>query len=238
MGLIKSDTAPTLSAFSMKDIEATAKMMLLRARRQAEQLLAEAQREAEALKETAKAQGLAEGTREGIATGTEQGRQAGQQQALAEHRAQLQQAMAALTSAAAAFDAQRADLEAAALADVVQLAIAIARRVTKRQGLVDPVVLIANLREVMKMVVRAADVRIAIHPSQRQTLDAALPQLQAQWPNLRHVHVIEDATLEPGGCRVFTEQGEIEATLGGQLDRIADELLPVAFERDSRGTGL
>src|SRR5438105_3466023 len=107
MGLIKSDTAPTLSPFSMKDIETTAKTILLRARRQAEQLLAEAQREAEALKQAARVDGLAQGTREGMVIGSEQGRQAGQQQALAEHRAQLQQVIFALTSAATAFDARR-----------------------------------------------------------------------------------------------------------------------------------
>jgi len=231
MGLIKSTAVPAVSAFSMRDIENHAKTILLRARQQADQLLAAAQAEAEAMKTAARAEGLAQGQREGIALGTEQGRQAGQQQALAEHRAQLQQAMAALTIASAALDTSRADLEAAALADVVQLAIAIARRVTKRHGLIDPGVLAANLGEVMKMVINAADVRIAIHPSQRKTLDEALPQLQVKWPTLRHVQVIEDMSIEPGGCRVFTEQGEIEATLGGQLDRIAEELLPVPQER-------
>ena len=228
MGLIKSTNTPTspLVPFSMADIERHAKMLLLRAQQQAEQLLAAAQTEAEQLKQQARQQGLIEGRREGTAQGLEQGRQAGQQQALNESRAQLQQAMQSLSIAMAAIEAQRADLEAAALTEVVQLALAIARRVTKRQAEIDPAVLVANLQEVMKLVVKAADVRIAIHPSQRNTLDAALPQLQMQWPSLAHVHVIEDATLQPGGCRVFTESGRIEADLGTQLDRIAAELLP------------
>jgi flagellar assembly protein FliH len=230
MGLIKSTSVPTLSTFSMKDIENHAKAILLRARQQAEQLLAAAQTEAEGIRIAAKAEGLAQGQQEGIALGMTQGAKSGEQQALAENRAQLQQAMAALAAAASALDSNRADLEAAVLADVVQLAIAIARRVTKRQGLLDPSVLSANLQEVMKMVMKAADVRVAIHPSQRKTLDDVLPQLQVQWPTLRHVQVIEDASVESGGCRVFTEQGEIEATLGGQLDRIAEELLPVPQE--------
>lgn len=228
MGLIKSTNAPTSSLvpFSMADIERHAKMLLLRAQQQAEQLLAAAQTEAEQLKQQAMEQGRIEGRREGTAQGLEQGRQAGQQQALNESRAQLQQAMQSLAGAMNALEAQRADLESAALTEVVQLALAIARRVTKRQAALDPAVLGANLQEVMKLVVKAADVRIAIHPSQRKTLDAALPQLQVQWPSLAHVHVIEDPTLQPGGCRVFTESGRIEADLGVQLDRIATELLP------------
>jgi len=227
MGLIKSTAAPpSLSPFSLADIEHHAKSILRRAQHRAEQLLAAAQAEGETIKQEARAEGLAEGHRDGMAQGLEQGHQAGRQAALNDHRAQLQQAMQSLTSALTSIHASRADLEATALAEVVRLAIAIAERVTKRQGLIDPSVLTANLAEAMKLTVQCTDVRIAIHPEQRATLDAALPQLKMQWPNLSHVQVIDDPSLEPGGCRVFTEEGQIDADLSGQLDRIVAELLP------------
>lgn len=237
MPLIKSINAPsTTSPFSLADVERSAKMTLLRARQQAEQLLAAAQAEGETLKLEAHAQGLAEGRKEGMAQGLDQGRQAGQQQALNEHRAQLTQAIAALNKAATTLDTGRADLEATALTEVVKLSIAIARRVTKRQGLLDPEVLTGNLTEAMKLVIQSTDVRVAIHPSQRSTLDAALGQLRLQWPNLAHVKVIEEQTLEPGGCRVFTEQGQVGADLAGQLDRIAAELLPTPASPGSKAS--
>jgi len=236
MGLIKSDSAPvTLSPFSMADIERQAKTILLRARQRADQLLAAAQAEAETLKQEARALGLIEGRRQGTAQGLEQGRQAGQQQALSEQRAQLQQAFGALSGAMNAINQGRCELEAAALSEVVQLAIAIARRVTKRQGLIDPRVLMANLGDAMKLVAKAADVRVAIHPMQRRTLDAALPQLSLAWPSLQHIKVIEDPSLQPGGCRVFTENGEVDGDLEGQLDRIAEELLPNLAEETVGG---
>lgn len=239
MGIIKSANTPSsLVPFSMADIERHAKTLLLRAQQQAEQLFAAAQAEAGQLREQGLAQGLAEGRRQGTALGLEQGKQAGQQQALSEHRAQLQQAMQSLSTAMSAIEKQRCDIEAAALTEVVQLALAIARRVTKRQAQIDPAVLTANLQEVMKLVVKSADVRIAIHPSQRKALDDALPQLQTQWPNLAHVHVIEDASLVPGGCRVFTENGRIDADLEAQLDRIAAELLPTLEESTPSPSGI
>lgn len=229
MGLIKSSHAPaSLCAFSLADIERQAKAILLRARQRADQLLAATQAQAEKLKEQATAQGLAEGRQAGTAQGFEQGKRDGQQQALNESRAQLQAAMQALSGALAALDAGRADLEASALVEVVELAIAIARRVTKRQALIDPTILAANLREAMKLVVKSADFRVAIHPGQRQTLDAALPHLQMQWPNLEHVQIIEDPSLTPGGCRIVTAQGQIDADLDAQLDRVAAELLPLS----------
>src|SRR4051812_42609830 len=90
MGLIKANSAPTaMVPFSMKDIEEAARNTLLRARRQAEELLAAAQAEAETLKESARRDGFAEGKRDGLARGAEEGREAGREQALAEHRAKL-----------------------------------------------------------------------------------------------------------------------------------------------------
>ena len=237
MGLIKSaNTPPSLSPFSLADVERQAKSILWRAQQQAEQLLAAAQTEGEELKRQAHAQGNAEGRREGHAQGLEQGRQAGQQQALNEHRAQLQQAIMAVNEALSALNASRADLEANALAEVIQLAIAIARRVTKRQGMIEPQVLEANLIEAMKLVVHSTDVRVAIHPSQRATLDAALPQLRMTWPNLTHVQIVDDPSLDAGGCRIFCADGQVDAELAGQLDRIAAELLPAQYSGESSQT--
>jgi len=101
-------------------------------------------------------------------------------------------------------------------------------RVTKRQGLIQPEVLTDNLAEAMKRVVKSADVRVAINPAQRKTLDAAPPRLAMQWPALEHVKVIEDAGIAPGGCRILTENGLVDADLDTQLNRIAEELLPEA----------
>jgi flagellar assembly protein FliH len=231
MGVIKSPNVPvSISPFSMTDVEQAAKGVLLRARQQAEELLAAAQVEGEKLKIAASAQGKIEGHREGLALGTEQGRKAGEAQALDEHKTQLQQAIAALNEAATTLNSSRSELEAAALQEVVKLSIAIARRVTKRQGLLDPQTLIANLEEAMKLVARETDLRIVIHPSQRKTLESALPQLGLKFSALSHVEMIEDQAISPGGCRVLTCQGQIDADLGVQLDRVIADLLPNSQE--------
>jgi flagellar assembly protein FliH len=237
MPVIKSPNVPAAAAsFSMRDIENHAKTILLRARERAEALLAEAQREAEALKAEAHAAGVAEGRRDGLAQGKQEGAKAGAAQALAEHKAQLTAVFTTLTSAATQLDAARRELEADGLTEVIQLATAIARRVTKRQGLIDPAVLTENLKEAMKLVAHAADVRIAMHPAQRKVLDDALPALRLAWPELKHVELTDDPALAPGGCRIFTARGHVDADLDGQLDRVVADLLPTG-EGETRGQG-
>jgi flagellar biosynthesis/type III secretory pathway protein FliH len=46
------------------------------------------------------------------------------------------------------------------------------------------------------------------------------------WPALKHVELMDDPSLSPGGCRILTGGGVIDAELNAQVDRIAAELLP------------
>jgi flagellar assembly protein FliH len=227
MPVIKSNNTPLgLSPFSMKDIEQHAKSILMRAQQQAEQLIAEAQVVAEQLKQKAVAEGIIDGRKEGVTRGTEEGKKLGQQQALNETKQQLTQLIGALTAASKDLNASRKQLESAATTEVIKLAVSIARRVTKRYGELDPAILTANVSEAMKLVVHSTDVRIAIHPSQRVTFNNVLPQLKLQWPALAHVELSEDASIAPGGCCIRAGQGEVNADLDLQINRIAMELLP------------
>jgi flagellar assembly protein FliH len=227
MAVIKSNNVPTsTSPFSLRDVENHAKAMLVRAREQAEALLASAQQEGEILRQQAYEEGLAEGRRDGRKQGELEGTKAGAQQALAEHQQQLATLVAALSTAAVEFDASRRELEAAGLSEVVALSAAVARRVTKRQGMLDPEVLAENLREAMKFVSHAVDVRVAIHPQQKQVLEDALPRLRMAWPQLKHLEIVPDVSIAPGGCRIFTARGQVDGDLDAQLDRVIDDLLP------------
>ena len=227
MGLIKSANAPTtLSPFSLKDVEDHARVILLRARGRAEQLLIEAQAEGEKIKVRAKADGHAEGVKAGMVEGNAQGLKTGHQQALAEHSAALTVLVKTLTSLATELNTSRHQLEEDAGNAVVKLAVSIARKVTKLEGERNPAVAVANVDAAARLVVRASDVRLSLHPSQRQTLLNALPALKQQWPSLAHLELVDDEKLSPGGCQIRTRGGMIDADLDQQIDQIARELLP------------
>lgn len=237
MPLIKAHLAPpTASLFSMKDIESQARAMLVRAQRQAEQLLAEAQQQGEHVKEQARMEGLAEGRADGLRKGREEGMKQGREQALNEQKEALGVAAATLMKAAGEIDLHRRNLTASAVNEVIELAIAIAERVTKRMGLLDPSVAVANITEALKLVVHSTDVRIIVHPSQKQAIEELLPRLRMQWPKLQHVTIAEDVALTPGGARVCSGCGEINAELEGQLARIVADLLPEGVGRRAEET--
>jgi flagellar biosynthesis/type III secretory pathway protein FliH len=233
----------TASPFSMRDIEQQAQELVSRSRQAAEGALSRAQRDAESIRKQARedgraegyaagvAQGMAEGKAEGLQRATEEGHAAGREAGFAEVGPQMMAAHSALVLAMTQIDASRHDLEQAATAEVVQLALAIARRVVKRQAAIDPDVLAANLSDALSLAVRAADIRVVVHPDQKQTIEQELPRLKLEWTSLNHVELVGDPSITPGGCRVLTRGGgEIDARIETQLDRIIAELMPAKDE--------
>jgi flagellar assembly protein FliH len=227
MPLIKSAIATTTVRLSLRDIETDARQRVAAARDEAERLLADARERAGEIGANAMQQGWAQGY--------QQGTEEASREATERFAGEMALAVEALARAAAAMEASRVELETAALTDVVKLAIGIARRVTKRQGVIDPAVLTENLREAVKQLIRRDDVRVAIHPAQREALASAVAQLKIDWPQLEHVEVVEDDSIAPGGCRVSGGQGEIDADLQTQLDRIAADLIPHGDQHKGNG---
>jgi flagellar assembly protein FliH len=226
MGLIKSEAAPTrVIPFSLRDIEQQARAIIARAREQADELLAEAQQEARRLHADARAAGTEEGRRAGHAAGLQAGTAQGNAAALAEQREKLSMLIQSLAQVLAEIDTQRAHLAAEATADVVRLSLAIARKVSRLHGAATPEPLLANVADAVHRVITAADLRIAVHPTQRDTLQAALPNLGMALPKLAHALIVDDASLTPGGCRIYTAGGLIDADLDQQIDHIAAALL-------------
>lgn len=214
----------------MADIAKQAAQILARAQSRADAMLVEAQTVAEELRAKAHSEGLIAGQREGIAYGLKEGRETGRAQSLEEQRHDLTALLGTLTSVCTELDDRRRELEAGVLREVTNLALKIAARITKRQGEVDPAVLEHNLAASLKLVIGMHRLRIVIHPAQMATLTDTLPRLKLQFPTLDHVEILEDPIVAPGGCRILTRQGQIDATLDEQLTRIAADLFPGAVQ--------
>jgi flagellar assembly protein FliH len=225
--LMKAAHVPlAASVFSLKDIEAQAAEILRLAQEKAAAIVTAAQGESLKMRRAAQSLGVAEGRKQGIAEGIEEGKKNGHTQALAEHGPALKQLIETLTKAAAELERSRDELISQGIIEVTALACAVAKRVTKRQGMIDPAVLTENLKEAMTLAVHAADVRIELNPSQLKKLEEELPSLRMAWPQLKHIELRAEPAISPGGVRIKTLHGQVDGELETQLDRIAAELLP------------
>jgi len=155
----------------MADIEAHARAILLKAQRQAEALLVEAQSASEVLKAEAYAQGLAEGKKHGLEQGRAEGAKVGEKKAFDSETTKLTSLVTTLQEMTLVFDTRRQELIDRADAEVLPLALAITRKVTRRLGALDPRVVEANLKEAVRLVVSKHNVLVAVHPSQLELIE-------------------------------------------------------------------
>ncbi|HEV8395336.1 MAG TPA: FliH/SctL family protein, partial [Vicinamibacterales bacterium] len=104
---------------------------------------------------------------------------------------------------------------------MVQLALAVARRVLHREVSVDPTVLLTMMRVALERVSDAARVTVRLHPADHQSVTAAL----ADSPTSEQVTLAADARIPRGGCKVESEYGDIDAGVDAQIQEIARALL-------------
>ena len=139
--------------------------------------------------------------------------------------ASFQSAAPSLINATRALDSSRKELEAAAVQDVLKLALLLTEKLTHRIAAIDPSVAVANVASAVRLVCSTNNVRIAIAPKDRAAVQDALPALKIQLPRLQSIELVDDPQLAPGGCKIFAAGGDIDASLETQLQLIVGDLL-------------
>jgi flagellar assembly protein FliH len=221
----KSRLADGAIVMDLADMEREGATIIERARREAARILAEgtaaAQRQTLSIREQARQTGY----QEGIDAGLAEGRQKGHDEALAAVSAQLQDLTARWSQTLDVLQQHMPEHVADARLDLVKLALAIARRVTRQESFRNRQVSAAVVEDTLRIAGAARRVALQVHPVEVDTLEKYLPDLLAKLRSIEEIELTPDESLAPGGCVVRFGAGQIDARIDTQLDRIADELL-------------
>lgn len=104
--------------------------------------------------------------------------------------------------------------------EMVELALAIARKVVRRELTVDPAALAGIARAALDRVSARDIVRVRVAPAGREPLQKALAELDPD----AEVTVEADASLAAGGLVIETARGTLDASIDGQLEEIENGL--------------
>jgi len=158
----------------------------------------------------------------------EQGRQQGQQQARTDFESALGQERQRIVAALAQFAGERATYYRRIEAEVVQLALAIARKILHREAQLDPHALAGIVRVTLEKLDAGTQVDVHVHPK-----DAAEWRhyfaCQMEGNPVPEVH--EDPALPPGECRIATSLGTTQVGFESQLKEIESGLFDLLAER-------
>ena len=141
-----------------------------------------------------------------------EGESAGRERAGAEMRPVLEK----LTHSLEELALLRPRLRREAEADMLRLAMAVARRVLRREVAMDPDALHGLAMAALEKLGSQETHRVRVHPSLAREMRALLDKL----PGRGSLEIVEDAAREPGTVIFETERGNLDASVATQLEEI------------------
>jgi flagellar assembly protein FliH len=217
-GIIKANAAKSGergvqgAAFNFHDMSDRANAYLENVRRQAAQIVAQAQEEA------------AQVRRQAEEDGRQAAEQAAQRTVLAQLDKQLQTLLPALGQAIDGIQQAKQAWMQRWEENAIRLAVAIAGRLVRRELSQSPEITLQFVREALELAAGSNRVKLHLNPQDYQALGEQTKKLALEIGELAPADIVADATVSPGGCRVFTEFGEIDQRIETQLARIEQEL--------------
>jgi len=140
---------------------------------------------------------------------------------------QLEEVRASVRKALADFAAERSRYFQQVEAEVVQLALSIARKILRREAEIDPLLLAGMVRVALERVESGTKVTVRVNPQQVSECRAYFAQhMEAQVPE-----VAEDANLAIDHCILETSLGTTELGPEVQLKEIEQGLLDLLDRR-------
>lgn len=177
------------------------------ARRQAAEIVVQAEAEAEAIASRAREEGWQEGYREG--------REAGE--------ASCRDAVEELVSLASRVRSDTEGLLRSAESQVLDLALAVARKLVEAELAINPSSVEPMVRAALHELADATVTRVRVHPD-------SLSALAERW--CHPAQLVPDADLAPGDCIVDTSQGALDARIETKLDELSTLLRNVRSWED------
>lgn len=159
---------------------------------------------------------LAAQERDAFIKGFAQGERAGAEAAAQRGEAMLRR----LTETLEELTVLRAQMIRQTERQMVQLALAVARRLIQREVSLDPDLLIAVARVALDRLGETMSVTVRLHPDDFEATAAGRAELQGT-----NVMVLADPRVGRGGCRVESEFGTMDVGIDSQIQEVARALL-------------
>lgn len=171
-------------------------------------LLADAAEQAEQLRETARAEGYAEG------------RAAGHERGIGEVSA----AAAALRQACESLHALHDELVEPLERDAVELAVALAEKILAGALQARPELVQASVQGAIRRLGERRRITVLVNPADLELLDAAVGEEQRRLIGAERLELQGEERVARGGAVVRTEEGEVDASIQVQLERAREVL--------------
>jgi flagellar assembly protein FliH len=189
----------------------------------AEQLLAEANQKAQELQGSAQA-AFEKERADAAAAGRAEGREAGYAEGEAEANRLIERLQTMLERARS----RREEILAETEQQIVDLALLMARKVIKIISETHKEVVKANVTEALRKVKDRGDIIIRVNLADLKLATEHVNSFIHKMEGAKGIQVAEDSSVDPGGCIIETDFGEIDARISSQLAELEDKIRDIS----------
>lgn len=201
----RNEEAARIKADALKEAE----KIVTDAQEKVKKLIDEAQEKADEIKENSRNQGYKEGKEEGYREGKE------------EALKMVERLKTIITRVVG----ERARIMEESEAQIVQLVLLISKKVIKVLSENQKNIVINNVVQALRRLKTKTDVVIRVNIEDLDVVSDHVQEIIEKIEEIGNVTVIEDSTVDKGGCIIETDFGDIDARIATQLGEIEDRIL-------------
>ena len=190
------------------------------AQEEAEKILADAKAKAEEL-ETQVRSTLDDEKKEAL----EQGREAGRQEGYAEGKIEVDRLIERTQIVLERAQEKRGDILAETEQEVINLVLLMTRKVVKVIADNQREVIIPNIEQALRKVRDRGNIIIRVNLADLQLTTEHTKEFIKTLEGAKSIQVAEDSSVDPGGCIIETDFGEIDARIASQLAELEAKIL-------------
>ncbi|MDR1576242.1 MAG: flagellar assembly protein FliH [Treponema sp.] len=158
----------------------------------------------------------------------DQGREAGRTEGFAEGKAEVERLIERTQIVLERAQDKRAEILAETEREIVDLVLLIARKVVKVISDNQRSVIVSNVVQALRKVRGRGDVIIRVNLSDLKLATGHTKDFIQLLEGVKSVQVLEDSSVDPGGCIIETDFGEIDARIASQLAELEAKILEIS----------
>ncbi len=204
----KTDEASVIKS----DAQAQADEIIANAKSEAEKIIQDARLEEQKIKDDAKQDGFKQGHDDGYSAG----------------ESEIERLVERLRKMVEALMLRREEILKETEQQIVELVILMTRKVVKIISETQKTAIMSNVLAALKKVKSRGNVILHVNLEDLKLASANADEFIKRVENIQGITVVEDSTVEKGGCVVETDFGAIDARISSQLNELEEKIMEIS----------
>lgn len=204
----KTDEASVIKS----DAQSQADEIIANAKSEAEKIIQDAHLEEQKIKDDAKQDGFKQGHDDGYSAG----------------ESEIERLVERLRKMVEALMLRREEILKETEQQIVELVILMTRKVVKIISETQKTAIMSNILAALKKVKSRGNVILHVNLEDLKLASANADEFIKRVENIQGITVVEDSTVEKGGCVVETDFGAIDARISSQLSELEEKIMEIS----------